>query len=322
MDAGYQALREGAAWLDLSARGRLRATGEDRARWLHAMLSNHVQQLQPGQGCYAFLLNPQGRILADLNLLCADDYFLLDTEPETRRSCFQHLERHIVADDVTLEDVTEETTALGLEGPLSAVILRALGAPVPEAEYSHAEWWPTGLVARLSSTGAPGFALFVSRAERAGLIARLEAAGAASASPEAARIVRLEHGRPRYGEDFTLRHLPQETQLLHALHFDKGCYLGQEIVERIRSRGGVHRFLERLSIDAEEPPPPGARIIAAGKEVGELASAAYSPAAGHVLALGYLRLGEFPPDAPLQAAGHPVRRLALRSPVPGRTADR
>jgi aminomethyltransferase len=319
MDPGYQALREGAAWLDLSA--RLRATGEDRARWLHAMLSNHVLQLQPGQGCYAFLLNPQGRILADLNLLCGDGSFLLDTEPETRRSCLEHLERHIVADDVTLEDVTEQTMALGLEGPLAAGTLRALGAPVPDAGYSHAGW-PVGVVARLSATGAPGFALFAPRGERAGLVARLESAGAVAASPEAARIVRIEHGRPRYGEDFTLRHLPQETQLLHALHFNKGCYLGQEIVERIRSRGGVHRFLVPLSINAKEPPPPGTRIIAAGKEVGELASAAYSPAEGQVLALGYLRLGEFPPDAPLQAAGHPVRRLAVRSPVPDPSADR
>ena len=321
MDPGYQALREGAAWLDLSARGRLRATGEDRARWLHAMLSNRVQQLQPGQGCYAFLLNAQGRILADLNLLCCGSSFLLDTEPETRRSSFEHLDRHIIADDVILEDVTEQTTALGLEGPLAAGVLRALGAPVPIAEYSHAEW-PLGLVARLSSTGAPGFALFAPRLERAGLLARLESAGAVSASPEAARIVRIEHGRPRYGEDFTDRHLPQETQLLHALHFNKGCYLGQEIVERIRSRGGVHRFLERLSIDATQPPPPGTKIVAAEKDVGELASAAWSPAAGQVLALGYLRLGEFPPGAPLQAAGHAVRRLALRSPDPDRSADR
>ena len=321
MDPGYQALREGAAWLDLSARGRLRATGEDRARWLHAMLSNRVQQLQPGQGCYAFLLNAQGRILADLNLLCCGSSFLLDTEPETRRSSFEHLDRHIIADDVILEDVTEQTTALGLEGPLAEGVLRALGAPVPIADYSHAEW-PLGLVACLSSTGAPGFALIAPRLERAGLLARLESAGAVAASPQAARIVRIEHGRPRYGEDFTDRHLPQETQLLHALHFNKGCYLGQEIVERIRSRGGVHRFLERLSIDATQPPPPGTKIVAAEKDVGELASAAWSPAAGQVLALGYLRLGEFPPGAPLQAAGHAVRRLALRSPDPDRSADR
>jgi tRNA-modifying protein YgfZ len=312
MDTGYQALREGAAWLDLSARGRLRVRGEDRARWLHAMVSNHVEQLQPGRGCYAFLLNAQGRILGDLSLLCFEGFFLLDTEPETRRSSLEHLDRHIIADDVTLEDVSGETTEVGVEGPESAGVLRALGAPVPEAEYSHAPWG-TRAVARLSTTGAPGFALIAPRDEHAGLVSQLESAGAPEAGPEAARTVRIELGRPRYGEDLTDKHLPQETQLLHALHFNKGCYLGQEIVERIRSRGGVHRFLVRLAIETQEPPPPGAKITAGGRDVGEITSAVYSPAAGRVVALGYVRLGDFPANAPLEAAGSRVEITA--SPV-------
>jgi len=302
MDTGYRALREGAGWLDLSARGRLRVTGEDRVRWLHAMVSNHVEQLRPGQGCYAFLLNAQGRILGDLNLLCFDGSFLLDTEPETRRSSLAHLDKHIIADDVTLEDVTEETTELGVEGPRSATVLSAMGAPVPETPWSHAPWGAR-VVVRLSTTGAPGFAVLAPRNEHAELTSRLESAGAIAASPEAARILRIELGRPRYGEDLTDKHLPQETQLLHALHFNKGCYLGQEIVERIRSRGGVHRFLVRLAIEAPEPPPPGAKIAAAGKEVGEITSAVYSPVEGRVGALGYVKLGEFPTDAPLEAGG-------------------
>ena len=105
--AGYTALREDAAWLDLSGRGKIRATGEDRARLLHAMTTNQVETLQPGEGCYAFFLNAQGRILADVNLLCFEDHFLLDTEPETRTKVYEHLDRYIIADDVTLEDQTE-----------------------------------------------------------------------------------------------------------------------------------------------------------------------------------------------------------------------
>lgn len=302
MDRGYQALREGAAWLDLSGRGRIRIAGEDGGRLLHAMVTNHVQQLEPGQGCYAFFLNAQGRILGDMNLLRFADSFLLDTEPETRRSSYEHLDKYIIADDVTLEDVTGKTTDIGLEGPGSAGVLSALGAPVPEAPWSHGQWG-TRVVARLSSTGAPGFAILAPRGEQAEVAGQLEAAGAVAASPEAARIVRLELGRPRYGEDISDQHLPQETQLLHAIHFTKGCYLGQEIVERIRSRGGVHRFLVRLAIDAREPPPTGTKISAGGTEVGEITSAIYSPAAGRVVALGYIRLGGFPKDAPLEAAG-------------------
>ncbi len=159
------------------------------------------------------------------------------------------------------------------------------------------------MVARLSTTGAPGFAIIGTRQDRDELVRLLESAGAVSAGPEDARVVRIENGRPRYGEDFTDKHLPQETQLLHGVHFNKGCYLGQEIVERIRSRGGVHRFLVRLAVDASEPPAPGTPIAAAGKAVGEITSAAWSPEAGKVVALGYVRLGEIAAGAALEAAG-------------------
>src|SRR5712692_5643991 len=100
-DPGYLALRSAAAYLDLSARGKIVVTGEDRARLLHAMTTNHVQQLKPGEGCYAFFLNPQGRILADVNLFCRENDFLLDVEPETRETLYRHLDKYIIADDVT-----------------------------------------------------------------------------------------------------------------------------------------------------------------------------------------------------------------------------
>src|SRR5215472_16965253 len=111
---GYEALRNSAAWLDSSARGKIELTGEDRARLLHAMTTNHVQQLTPGAGCYAFFLNAQGRILADVNVLCRPDHFLLDLEPETREKIYQHLDRYIIADDATLEDITEQTATIAV----------------------------------------------------------------------------------------------------------------------------------------------------------------------------------------------------------------
>lgn len=299
---GYQALREGAAFLDLAGRGEIRVTGQDRVRLLHAMTTNHIEQLQPGQGCYAFFLNAQGRILADVNLLRFPDYLLLDTEPETRELVFKHLDKHIIADDVTLEDLTARTAVAGLEGPQSSEILRTLGAPLPEAWHSHAAWG-SRVVARLSSTGAPGFRIFAPLEERPELLQQLHSAGAVAAEPEAARTVRLELGRPRYGEDFSDKHLPQETQLLHALHFNKGCYLGQEIVERIRSRGLVHRLLMRLRVQTAEPPAAGAKILAGEKEAGEITSAAFSSALGKVVALGYMRREEIRSQTPLTAGG-------------------
>ena len=226
---GYQALRASAAWLDLSARGKLRASGEDRARLLHAMTTQHVEQMQPGDGCYAFFLNAQGRILGDANLFCRQDSFLIDTEPETRQKLFDHIDRYIIADDVTIEDVTGQLANIAIEGPDGAAVLANLGAPVPESDYA-ARTWNERLVARVSSTGAGGFSVILSAQEKEEFIALLRAAGIAEASPEDARIVRIEHGRARYGEEITERYLVQETGQLHAVHFSKGCYLGQEIV--------------------------------------------------------------------------------------------
>lgn len=281
---GYDALRTGAAWLDLSARGKIKLTGEDRARLLHAMTTNHIQQLIPGTGCYAFFLNDKGRILSDANILCRPDHFLLDLEPETREKIYQHLDHYIIADDVTLEDVTAGTATIAVEGPRSADVLQAAGAPTPDAEYGTAEWG-TRLVARLSGTGSQGFFIFAPAAEKEQLLSEIEAAGAVAADAEAFRVVRLEHGRARYGEDLSERFLAQEANQPHALHFSKGCYLGQEIVERVRSRGQVHRLLMPLQLDAKEPPAAGTKLEGGT----EITSAAFSPGLDKVVALGYVR---------------------------------
>src|ERR1700733_12476785 len=132
MTDGYRALRETAALIDLSARGRIKVTGEDRARLLHAMTTNDVTDLVPGAGCYAFFLNAQGRILADANILCFEDYLLLDVEPESRAFLLEHLDKYIIADDVALEDVTGGTFSIGIEGPGAAAFMRHAGLPAPE----------------------------------------------------------------------------------------------------------------------------------------------------------------------------------------------
>jgi tRNA-modifying protein YgfZ len=285
---GYDALRNRAAWMDLSARGKIKLTGEDRARLLHAMTTNHIQQLTPGSGCYAFFLNDKGRVLADANVLCRPDYFLLDVEPETRQPLYQHLDRFIIADDVTVEDATDAVATIALEGPQAPQVLQRADAPLPDAEYSTVEWG-NAIVARLNSTGSLGFFIFVPAAEKASVISRLEAAGTEPAGAEAARVVRLEHGKPRYSEDISDRFLAQEANQPHALHFSKGCYLGQEIVERVRSRGQIHRVLMPLLLETTQPPAPGAKLEFGGAGAAEITSAAYSPALGKVVALAYVR---------------------------------
>jgi aminomethyltransferase len=236
MTPGLQALMNSAAIIDLSDHGRIRVSGEDRARLLHAMTTNHVQGLKPGESQYTFFLNAQGQIQADAYVLCYEDHFLLDVEPHTRHSLYEHLDRFIIADDVTLEDVTEQTFALGLGG----AELKRIYGPVADKE------------AALKS-----------------LINR----GAILASAEDAEAFRIVKFRPRYGRDITDRSLPQETQQMHAVNFQKGCYLGQEIVERVRSRGHINRLLMGFTGDSEHAPAPGTKVAYGGKEDGEVTSA-------------------------------------------------
>lgn len=307
--AGYRALREQAALIDLSERGKIRVTGEDRVRLLHAMTTNHIEQLAPGEGCYAMLLNAQGRMLADLHVLAFEDHLLLDTEPETREKVREHLDRYIIADDVTLEELTAELATLAVEGPQARYLLEKLGAPVPEKLYATAAWGD-GVVARLSATGAEGFWFIWPRVAKQELADGLRAAGAVEATGEDARVVRLENGRPRYGEDLTERFIINEAQLWRALHFNKGCYPGQEIVERVRSRGQVHRRLVRLEIKTLVPPGAGSALTAEDKPAGEITSAAYSPALGAVVALGYVRDPYARPGAVVSLGGVPATVVA------------
>jgi len=310
---GYEAVREGAAWLDVSGRGKIRVFGEDRARLLHAMSTNEVQKLAPGEGCYAFFLSAQGRVLTDSYILNLGDHILVDTEPETRARLYEHLDKFIIADDATLEDATDGTATIALSGPASEAVLRDLGAPAPRVDNSHGAW-NSGIVARISLTGGVGFLMMVPAEEKQGLIAKLEAAGARAASEQAFRTVRLEHGKPRFGEDITDRYLTQETNQMHVVSFSKGCYLGQEIVERVRSRAQIHRRLLPLRIDSTVAPEAGLKLQVGGKDAVEITSAAYSPALGAVVALGYVR-SEFNPGDVL-GAGDAAATVLQAPPAP------
>ena len=304
LSAGYEGLRQSAAWLDLSGRGRLRISGEDRARLLNAMATNQVQSLQPGQGCYLFFLNAQGRILGDANVFCFADHLLLDTEPETRQKLLEHLDRYIIADDVTIEDVTETTAAIAVEGPQAEAVVASLAMGVPETAGSWTSWG-SRTIARVSSTGSAGFCIFAPAGEKASLLAQLT--GIPQATPDDARTVRIEHGRPRYGEEITERYLVQETGQLQAVNFSKGCYLGQEIVERVRSRAQIHRLLHRIEIDTAEIPAAGTKLTSGDAEAAEIASAAYSPGLGKVAAMAYVRVQFAKPGTELSWGGVPAR---------------
>ncbi|HWE53149.1 MAG TPA: hypothetical protein VG273_25380 [Bryobacteraceae bacterium] len=287
MTPGYKALMNSAALLDLSGRARIRVTGEDRARLLHAMTTNHVQQMKPGDGLYAYFLNAQGRILADVYVFCFEDHFLLDTEPASRKPVLEHLDHYIIADDVTLQDVTDETFSFGIEGPKATEVAATAGLPAPHHRFSHVD--ADGYtVAAISSTGLYGVRITGPLARKEELATAIEGAGAIAASSEDAETARIENFVPKYGCDITEHTLPQETQQLHALHFQKGCYLGQEIVERIRSRGHVNKVLMGFRAQSERVPEPGSKLLLEGNPAGEVTSATL--AEGSVFGLAYVRV--------------------------------
>ncbi|HMJ61023.1 MAG TPA: glycine cleavage T C-terminal barrel domain-containing protein [Bryobacteraceae bacterium] len=299
---GYEGLRKAAAWIDLSARGKIRVTGEDRARLLHAMSTNHVQELATGEGLYTFFLNDKGRVLADAYVYNLGESLLLDTEPETAASLAAHLDKYIIADDAVIEDETGRWMAVGLEGPASAEAAAKLGISSPARACALVEW-NGGFVVQVAETGMPGVRIFVPMDERHTLAARLTAAGIPNATAQEARVVRIENGKPRYSEDISDRYLAQETQQLHAIHFNKGCYLGQEIVERVRSRGQVHRHLTAVEMESAAPPAPGSKLVADGHAVAEITSAVYSPALGKTVGLAYVRTEAIEKRLPMTLEG-------------------
>jgi tRNA-modifying protein YgfZ len=229
--------------------------------------------MAPGDSCYAFLLSAQGRILADIELLCLDDHFLIDTDAGLREKVYQHIRRYIIADQVELEDVTAKTASIGVEGP-AASSLRP-----PPSDYT---------IAPFTVTGQPGYRIYCPAENKSSLVKQLESLGAKPATEGDARVVRIENGKPVYGEDIRDTTLPQESGQMQAISFTKGCYLGQEIVERIRALGKVHKTLQRLELEGAEPPAPGTTLKVDGRDA-EITSSVYSPHFNKVIALAYVR---------------------------------
>jgi aminomethyltransferase len=296
--AGIGTLLTGAAFAPLSALGFIRVTGDDRVRWLNGMATNSIQALKPGEGCYNFFLNAQGRIQADATAWMLEDSILLEAHRDRIPPLIAHLDHFIIMDDVELTDLSGQGEGLAIIGPHATEILANLGASAePNSQellrltHTTAAAQPVDLI-RAHGALVPRFELWSSPAAIASIVASLEKAGIPAVTSEALNQLRILEGTPLYGTDIRDKELPQETAQTRALHFAKGCYLGQEIVERIRSRGNVHRTFTGFTLTGAIP-APGTPIFAESpdKPVGEITSAAEVPLPkGPIqLALGYLR---------------------------------
>jgi len=321
VEAEYWALRRAAGIADLSPRAKLAVTGGDRVLFLHRMLSNEVKSLQPGQGNYCFLLNPQGHILADMNLLVQPARVLLDCEPQEAAEIRRTLERFVVAADVKFEELTGRLGTIGVEGPLSReVICPALGFEPPHMKslaHISPEGDPDFIVAR-NAVSEAGFWVIAPQERLPGLWEKLaEAAGRLGGGPvgwAALETARIEAGKPRFGVDIEQRTIPQETGQFRALSFTKGCYPGQEIVERVRSRGHLNRQLVGFTAPPDQVIRAGMKLVAEDREAGCLTSAAFSPGSRRYIALGYLRHEFAQPGKQVSAEGIPLEVGTLPFP--------
>lgn len=301
----FTALRSGCSVYQLGWRRYFTISGRDRVRWLNGMVSNNVRDLEPGHGVYAFVLNPQGHILGDLYVYNRGDDFVLETDAAQTDKLYPHLKRFIIMDQVEFKPA-EDWAAIGIQGPKAEQTLRAAGVELPPLQPLQLSDVKFGAIPATLVRGdhplSPNYELWLASDPAPALWDALVKAGATPTGAEALELVRIAAGIPRYGQDIRERDLPQETGQMRALSFTKGCYIGQEIVERIRARGSLHRGFTGFRIVEGPLPTTGSKVQTGGKDVGEITSAAVLPAReGEIAAaLGYLRKEAGAPGASME----------------------
>ena len=275
LDGQYRQLREECGLLDRSDRGMLLVTGPDAAAYLQGQLTNDVEALEVGDGQYAALLDRKGHMQGDMRVLRpAAEEIWVDTEPVAIAAVSKHLQMYSIGREVKVEDVSGERAILSLIGPRSVEIAGTAALPENACEVTAV----AGIECLAAGT-ATGIDLVVAGAEAERLRGVLLAAGAATVSPEAAEIIRVEAGTPRFGAEMGTATMPAEAGIVErAVSFTKGCYIGQETVARLHYKGKPNRHLRGLRLSA--PAAPGAALALGEKEVGRLGGAVVSPAFG------------------------------------------
>jgi tRNA-modifying protein YgfZ len=310
--AEYAAAREGVAIVDLAERGVLEASGPQRQTFLQGMLSNDVQNRQPGQGCLAALMTVKGHVQALMRVLVAKDVVLLEMPAERLPLVEETLVHYRVAAPVRFK--AKSTAVFGLLGPRAAPLVRDLGVELPELGAEEHVATTIGdhpvVVARASDLPQSGYVLHIPPEGAAAVWSSLVRAGARPLGRRALDALRIEAGRPWYGPDVTEANLLHETGLLNETHsFTKGCYIGQEVIARLDARGGnVNKALRGLRLST--PASAGSAVVGAAKDVGRITTAAVSPRLGPI-ALAYVQRSHFAPGTAVEVNGAPATVAAL-----------
>ena len=292
--AEYTAVRAAVGLIDASDAGVVEVIGRDRAGFLHAMLSNDIKALAPGRGCRAAFLDVHGKVRALLVAWVLEDRILLLTPHGLAAKTVQDLDQYLFSEKVTFRDATGDVTLLLLAGPgAPALARRVSGVGVPEAPWAHAAATVQGTAVRLvrgaGETGEPEVWLAGAADDGAALWSAVQQAGARPVGLTARESLRIETGTPRLGHDVDETVLLPEIDVQDYVSYTKGCYLGQEVIVRIRDRGHVNRHLRGLRLEGQTVPSPRDAIVAAGQDVGRVTSATWSLGLGRPLALGFIR---------------------------------
>jgi folate-binding protein YgfZ len=303
-----------AALFRLPERGVIEVAGADRVRWLDGMISADVKSMKGGDGAWSLLLTRQGRVVADLHVLARADSLWLELERAGVATVLERLSGYVIADDVTLADRSDDFARFALEGPhADEPLAAASGGPVALAAHAWREVAIAGVrtaVAAYGFTGQPAFQLIVPVAAAESVEAALLAAGAEASPSEELECQRVEAGTPRLGRELDESVLPAEAGLEGAISISKGCYTGQEVVTRMRTRGRAAHRLVGLRFEDGRLPERGAAIEAEGGRIGQVTSAVRSPELG-AIGLGFVRAELARPGASVRVAGAPARIAAL-----------
>jgi folate-binding protein YgfZ len=288
----YEAVTEACGLVDRSERGKLALTGTESKSFLQGQVSNDVEALTPGTGCYAAFLTPKGKMLGDVRILDTGSEILLDTERVALQELFNMIRRFSVGYDVQLHKRTLQSGLLSMLGPEADTVAGA--SDLEQSEHGHVAGELDGVAVRWIRTDL-GLDLLCAAGETETLAAALQRRGAQPVSEAVADCLRVEHGRPRYGIDLDDTVIPQEADLNgRAVSFTKGCYVGQETVARLFYRGKPNRHLRGLRLSA--PVDTGAEIVFGDRAVGRVGSVAASPSLGPI-ALALVRREAVPGSA-------------------------
>jgi folate-binding protein YgfZ len=302
----YNAVRRnGCGVIDLSSRGRIRVSGSEAVMFLNGLITNDMKTLEELRWMPAVFPNVQGRLIAAVRVirLQGDEGFLLDTEAPTHQALLKTIERFTMAGDFKVADVTGATSMLSIQGRQANEVIEHLTAvsvaAIPANGVFETRWNDISMTGiRASHAAEDGFDLLVQRDATKQTIEALTALGVTPISEETFDVLRIEAGIGRFGQDMDETNVVIEANLDDAISFTKGCYIGQEIIIRIKHRGHVAKKLTGLRFEASEVATPGELINSSeGKEIGRITSATFSPALESAIALAYVRYEHLTPGS-------------------------